>query len=43
MNKCTSQTEIENLRSIFSKNEEIITQLEHRENYLQSKIKRGLD
>jgi len=43
MNKNTFQTEIENLRSIFSKNEEMITQLEHRENFLQSKIKRGLN
>jgi hypothetical protein len=43
MNKYTSQKELENLHSIFSKNEERITQLEHRENYLQSKIKRGLN
>lgn len=39
MDKNTFKKELETLRSIFSKNEERITQLEHRENFLQSKIK----
>ena len=39
MNKNNYQNEIESLREIFSKNEEKISQLNHREEFLQSKIK----
>ena len=39
MNKNNSQNELKNLREIFSKNEDKITQLNHREEFLQSKIK----
>lgn len=39
MNKSNCKKELEKIRSIFSINEKRITQLEHRENFLQSKIK----
>ena len=39
MNKNNYQNELESLRKIFSKNEEKITQLNHREEFLRSKIK----